>query len=814
MKKVKFLRIYLEGFRSFVNPTEFDLERPGLNMLKGSNGAGKTTIIEGIIWTLYRTNLKETTDDKVVSWEETRPATFKGTKVGVDFLVNDEEYSVVRHKNYKGDTEGLKGNDRLMIFENGVLKGEETDKKEQQEFINKLLGMDSRVFLNSILFGQRMAKLISAQNDEKRKLFEEMFDLYWVEGLKTKARVDLQEIEEDLKKFETELLVRENTVDSLKETLAANSKILKEFEENKKNKVDGYKVQQQEYIKERKKLEGILEDIQRDIGLIDFNQEEYEALEARKQKLREKYYTQKAVVDVIDQKAETALDAYNILEGKEHKLEKELKEVQDELQKHYKSIERELDEILKLIGENEAHIQNSDTLSMLDDKDFSEENEELQEKLSEHKDLLKTLDKEIDTDKSEYARTEKVLKDLELSLENRSDTCDRCNRPHDKKSEQFVYGKDLEQVKIYKDRLKELKVDIRRADEEIKSVYQQLEDIEAEIKDIQEAHDNYKTVEEATKEIKLLERDKEHLQSKDAVLKEKVSSLQKHLKQVSTEVDQADKACERLEKDRAEAHKALKVIENEGKKVSEGLLEYYDLKTQLNELKSAQDNAQDSVQDNEKTIKNIQDRIDEAEQEKPPKVNLQETKDKILETEKIQRDTLDRCNELERKKEVISWWITKGFGASGLRAFVFAAMLTELNKKVIPYANRLGVSLKFSVDLTKASRPFNTICSIAHGVDKDYNEFSGGQKARLDIALMFGMHDLISSSSTDINILLLDEVFEGLDEEGEGVVFDLIRLKAENKSVYVISHSAVLDNLYSNTIEFTLNEKGQTEISV
>ena len=72
------------------------------------------------------------------------------------------------------------------------------------------------------------------------------------------------------------------------------------------------------------------------------------------------------------------------------------------------------------------------------------------------------------------------------------------------------------------------------------------------------------------------------------------------------------------------------------------------------------------------------------------------------------------------------------------------------------------------------------------------------------------MHDLVSYNS-NINILILDEVFEGLDEAGEAAVFDLIRMKAdEGKSVYVITHSPHIDSLYSSTIEVGGGDVGAT----
>jgi ABC-type multidrug transport system ATPase subunit len=62
----------------------------------------------------------------------------------------------------------------------------------------------------------------------------------------------------------------------------------------------------------------------------------------------------------------------------------------------------------------------------------------------------------------------------------------------------------------------------------------------------------------------------------------------------------------------------------------------------------------------------------------------------------------------------------------------------------------------------------------------------------------------VISMNSDMNLLIMDEPFAGLDEEGEAIVFDLMREKTETgKSVYVITHSPTLDSLYANKIEFS-----------
>ena len=194
-------------------------------------------------------------------------------------------------------------------------------------------------------------------------------------------------------------------------------------------------------------------------------------------------------------------------------------------------------------------------------------------------------------------------------------------------------------------------------------------------------------------------------------------------------------------------------------------------------------------------------RLKALETEKPPNVDFSKIEEAIQAKNEELAALYDKQVKKEEEIQIIKWWSEKGFGSSGVKAFIFNAMLAQLNEGTRKYGKRLGVSLEFAIDLTKASKPFTTICSLGDKLNKDYKEFSGGEKQRLDIVLIFAMYDLVSIN-TDFNVLIMDEVFEGLDEKGENDVFDLIRMKAnEGKSVYIITHSSVVDRMHANTIQ-------------
>ena len=102
MKEIKIRGVLAEGFRSLLKDVEFCLDRPGLNLITGDNGTGKTTLIEALVWCLYGINLKDTTVDKIPSWVEIRDEGWRGTMVITEAFIDDELYSFTRSMDWQG----------------------------------------------------------------------------------------------------------------------------------------------------------------------------------------------------------------------------------------------------------------------------------------------------------------------------------------------------------------------------------------------------------------------------------------------------------------------------------------------------------------------------------------------------------------------------------------------------------------------------------------------------------------------------------------------------------------------------------------
>ena len=173
---IQFGNIIIEGFCS-IPYIELNLGSKGITVIRGATGEGKTTILSALVWGAYGKNLKGKSD--VNTWEKYRPKNYNGTKVEIYFGKDGKTHKITRCLKYKGDVNGAKGKDRL-IYEIDAVEVSEKNKGEIQALINADLGMSYSLFMNSILFGQGMKRLIQESSSNKKDLFEEIFELEYI----------------------------------------------------------------------------------------------------------------------------------------------------------------------------------------------------------------------------------------------------------------------------------------------------------------------------------------------------------------------------------------------------------------------------------------------------------------------------------------------------------------------------------------------------------------------------------------------------------------------------------------------------------
>ena len=99
--------------------------------------------------------------------------------------------------------------------------------------------------------------------------------------------------------------------------------------------------------------------------------------------------------------------------------------------------------------------------------------------------------------------------------------------------------------------------------------------------------------------------------------------------------------------------------------------------------------------------------------------------------------------------------------------------------------------------------------------DKYYEQLSGGEQRKVDIAIIIAQRKLAQEmSSMTSNILILDEIFDGCDSISFNMILDVIYNEIQDvETVFIISHRDISEIPFDNMITVTKN-KDQTSTVV
>lgn len=162
-----------------------------------------------------------------------------------------------------------------------------------------------------------------------------------------------------------------------------------------------------------------------------------------------------------------------------------------------------------------------------------------------------------------------------------------------------------------------------------------------------------------------------------------------------------------------------------------------------------------------------------------------------------------------KQLELKEWLIKDPLSNSGIKAFIFEEMLKSVNLQLDTYSNILGFKINFGIDLESSNKDFYIAIEKGNSI-RLYEDFSGGEQQLINICIAFSIHDVVCIDK-NINILIMDEVFEGLDAENIEVVSQLIAQKAQGKSIHIITHHNGFNPINANILTL-IKKKGRTEL--
>ena len=162
---IKFTSIELSGFRS-IDQAKISLDNQGIVIVKGineyednatSNGSGKSSIFEGIIYALFEetSSGEKDVENRILC---------NGFTIKLEFIIDNITYTIYR--------EGKKGKTSVILYKDNVDISART-KSETNKLILSILGISKSIFLDTIFLSQNaVTNLASLQPTARRERLE------------------------------------------------------------------------------------------------------------------------------------------------------------------------------------------------------------------------------------------------------------------------------------------------------------------------------------------------------------------------------------------------------------------------------------------------------------------------------------------------------------------------------------------------------------------------------------------------------------------------------------------------------------------
>lgn len=847
------LTLYVSGFLSYREPIDLDFTTFSLACIAGSNGAGKSSLLDAITWALFGQARKR--DDSLINMASTM------AEVCLTFEYEDNIYRIQRSK--PRDKTGML---EFQILQNGDHRQgswktlSERTLRETEARILETLRLDYETFVNASFFLQGKADQFTQQRpgDRKRILASvlglEVWETYQQRTKERRRRVEneIVTLEARLKEYAEELAEESQRKERL-QTLEGDLKRISRQRTAQERTVEAARLTAAMLEEQARQLEAQRQTLQAaerrhadlEKRLVERNQEREEYTERlkHKERINAAYADWQAAREALatwDEVAARFRSEEKRLEGPRSEINAERARLQHELQtlenqarqvegvrKEIESLQARRENIQVALAEAEAKLADRQRL------------QEEQQAAQQQKTTLETENVHLKDDMRKLDARRKQFQALEDA------PCPTCAQPvlpeyrakviGDLESEGKPLGDryrgNLETLKEVDEKLGDLGKllgKLNQADAEVRSQTQILSQVTSrlELLEAQESEWSAKGEPRRVEVAAALETNNYALEAQRSL-----AQIEQELKEIGYDAAEHEQVRRREQQGRAsegdkreleKAGAALAPLQREianlqkdfSDQVEEVARQRDSFDRAAANLAAAQAQAPDLVQAE-------RDLLDLEEKENKLRIELGAARQKVLVLEDLRVRSRALEAEREEKAARVSQYkqLERAFGKDGVPALLIEQALPQIEMRANEVLDRLSggnMAVRFVTQSAYRDRRREDLretldiqISDSSGT-RDYENYSGGEQFRVNFAIRLALAEVLAQrAGARLQTLVIDEGFGSQDTAGRQRLIEAINLVQDDfAKILVITHIDELKDAFPNRIEVEKTDHG------
>ena len=358
---ILFQKIRWRNFLSTGNQfTEIDFTDAQTNLIIGTNGAGKSTVLDALTFVLFNKPFRKINKSQLINSVNEKDCT-----VEIEFTANSIDWKVIR---------GIKPN-VFEIYKNNELLDRNAAAADQQKWLEEnVLKLNYKSFTQIVILGSAsFVPFMQLPAGSRREIIEDLLDIKIFSHMSNILREKIRSTNDDIR----ELTIRRDLVE---EKIDMQNNFIEELENRGKENIKSKNEKIKQNLKEQNDLLGVNEFKNRELESLQTRIESFTSPDKKLKKLgtlrgklqqkvatitkEHKFFNENTVCPTCDQHIEESfrLNRINDAESKAKELQKGFEEIEEAIrleedkQTQFKVLSREATNLTHDISKNNTRI--------------------------------------------------------------------------------------------------------------------------------------------------------------------------------------------------------------------------------------------------------------------------------------------------------------------------------------------------------------------------------------------------------------------------------------------------------------------------